>query len=97
VGRCNAAEQALAQRDKQLREQQSAVKDHQRWIERCLAAEQAYGRLAAERPGWETRWSAAENALSRNERLSALKPNRRCMSATCLASAMPKPPFWRRS
>src|SRR5260370_14015290 len=41
VSRCNAAEQALAQRDEQLREQQRAVEDRQRWIDRCLAAEQA--------------------------------------------------------
>jgi hypothetical protein len=41
VSRCNAAEQALAQRDEQLREQQPAVEDRKRWIDRCLAAENA--------------------------------------------------------
>jgi hypothetical protein len=41
VNRCDAAKQALAQRNEQLREHQSDVEDRQRWIDRCLTAENA--------------------------------------------------------
>ncbi len=79
LSRYNSAEQALAQRDEQLRERQAAVDDRQLWVDRCLAAEQALvGRdeqirqqqaAVEDRQRWIDRCLAAESTLLQNQRL----------------------------
>ncbi len=93
ASRCNAAEQDLAQRDEQLRTQQSAVEDRQQWIDRCLAAESTYKssiQAISERDYWASRCNVAEQGLAqRDEQLreqqSAVEDRQR-WTDRCLAA-----------